>query len=419
MQIKEIIEKKKNGLPLSKQEIDFIVQGYTFDNLPDYQMAAFLMAVAINGMSSEETSDYTLSMLNTGRRIDFNDLFPRVVDKHSTGGVGDKITLPLVPLVASCGLYAPMLSGRGLGHTGGTLDKLESIPGFKTSLSLKVFETQVRKIGCAIMGQTEELAPADGKIYALRDVTGTVSSIPLIVGSILSKKASTGPYGLVLDVKFGSGAFMTTEEQAKLLSSELEKTANMLGIKTTSILSDMNQPLGIAIGNSLEVMEAIDILKGEGPTDVRELTFKLASSMLLLAEIVSDVDRSFDMLNNAIKSGKALEKFAELIECQSGNPRILEDKSILPIAPYCTSVFSPRNGIVHAIDTKKFGLIVINLGGGRNKKDDKIDYGVGLLIFKKIGDSVIQDEPIAKIYANTKSAAEQAVKELFKAYQIA
>jgi len=418
MRAYDIISEKRDGKKLSKAEIDFLVQGYTKGEIPDYQMSAFLMAVFLKGMDIEETVFLTFSIMRTGKILDLSGIPQVKIDKHSTGGVGDKVSLILAPLVASCGVCVPMLSGRGLGHTGGTLDKLESIPGFRTSLSLKEFERNLKKIGICIMGQTEDIAPADKRIYALRDVTATVESIPLITASILSKKLAEGADGVVFDVKVGKGAFMQDEEDAVSLAQTLIKVGKRLKKKMIALITDMNEPLGEGVGNSLEVIESIEALKGNLKKDLMEVTLALGSYMLILGRRVRSFEKGKEILYQAIKNGKALETFKQMIKLQGGDEGIVENYNLLPKAKFETSVKSTKSGYVKAIDTKKIGLAAVELGAGREKKEDKIDWDVGFLIKKKVGDYVKKGEVIAEVLANNKKRGEVAKEKILSSYTI-
>lgn len=418
MRVYDIISKKRDTEKLSKDEIDFFIDGYTKEKIPDYQMSAFLMAIFLNGMDIDETANLTLSMMRTGKTLDLSEVPQVKVDKHSTGGVGDKVSLILAPLVASCGLCVPMLSGRGLGYTGGTLDKLESISGFKTSFSLKKFEKNLKEIGVCIMGQTKDIAPADKKIYALRDVTATVDSIPLITSSILSKKLTEGADVVVFDVKVGNGAFMEDENRAISLAQTLIQVGKRLKKKMVALITDMNEPLGEAVGNSLEVIESIEALKGNFQKDLMEVTFALGSCMLILGKRVKRFEKAKEILNQAIKDGKALDKFRQMIERQGGDKKVIDNYDLLPKAQFEILVKSPKSGYVRSVDTKKIGFSAVELGAGRERKEDKIDHSVGFLIKKKVGDYVKEDEVIAEIFANDKEKGEIAKEKILNAYKI-
>ena len=391
----KLIQKKRDGHELNKEEIEYLISEYTKGNIPDYQISAFLMSVFFQGMDFEEITHLMEAMKNSGQVLDLGDIKVPIIDKHSTGGVGDKVSLVLAPLVASCGVCVPMISGRGLGHTGGTLDKLESIPGFRTDLSIEEFKEQLKRIGVAMIGQTVELAPADEKLYSLRDVTATVDSIPLIAASIMSKKIAEDLDGLVLDVKFGHGAFMRDYKKARLLAQTMVEIGRRSSVKTVAILTSMDNPLGTSVGNSMEVIEAIEALKGSGPRDLMEVTFALATQMLRMAKI-NDGKR---MLEQKITSGQALDTFRQVIESQGGDPRVIEDYTRLPLAKKHVEVNAERAGYVHEIDTNGIGMSLVMLGGGRSKKEDDIDPSCGIKIYKKIGDHVSKGDPLAEVFS--------------------
>ena len=418
MNMYEIISKKRDKKKLTSEEIEYFVSGYTKGTVPDYQMSALLMAIFLNGMDTEEIFDLTQSMMRSGKVVDLSSIPVAKVDKHSTGGVGDKVSLILAPLVASCGITVPMISGRGLGHTGGTLDKLESIPGFKTNLSLKKFLRNLSDIGVCMIGQTDEIAPADKKIYALRDVTGTVESIPLISASIMSKKLAEGADALVFDVKMGNGAFMQKEDEAVLLAKNLIQIANKSKKKAVALITDMNEPLGEAIGNSIEVIEAIQALKGKGPEDLMTVTLALGAYMLLLGGKARNFKNAQEKLEESIKSGKALEKFKQMVKKQGGHPKIVHDYRVLPWSKHKIAVESNQTGYVKSIGTLKIGLSAVELGAGRERLDSKIDPGVGFLIKKKVGDFVKKGENLAVVFANDLKKGERAKQEIKEAYQI-
>lgn len=410
----DILIKKRNGEKLSLEEIEFLIKNFTNGSISDYQFSAFLMAVYYKGMDFQETTYLTKAMLNSGRTLDLSDIRMPKIDKHSTGGVGDKISLILAPLVASCGVCIPMISGRSLGHTGGTLDKLESIPGFRTDLSLKEFKRQLKKINAGIIGQTREIAPADKKIYSLRDVTGTVDSIPLITASIMSKKLAEDLDGLVLDVKFGNGAFMKDYKKAKELAYSLVQTGRRFGVKTIAILTDMNDPLGEYIGNSLEVIETVECLKGKGQKDLMEITLTLSENILKLAKIRG----GRNLLLKKIQSGEALNKFKEMIEYQGGTPMVIEDYNLLPVAKKRSVYFAQKTGYIKNIDTFKLGMLATKLGAGRLKKEDRIDPGCGFKIYKKSGDFVKKGEPIIEIFSDNKMLVKEVLKEVSTVFSI-
>lgn len=414
----KIISKKRDKKKLTQEEIEYFVSGYAEGQIPDYQASALLMAIFLNGMDAQEIFHLTRSMMNSGKVLDLSSVPGVKVDKHSTGGVGDKVSLILAPLVASCGVKVPMISGRGLGHTGGTLDKLESIPGFRTDLSLKRFMTNLRDGGICMMGQTKEIAPADRKMYALRDVTATVNSIPLIAASIMSKKLAEGADGFVFDVKVGNGAFMQKQDEAVLLAKILIQMAKRFKKKAVALITDMNEPLGEAVGNSIEVVEAIQALKGKAPTDLIEVTIALSAQMLVLGKKAENLKEAEKKLSLAIKTGQALEKFREMIKGQGGDPRVLDDYRLLPWAKHKLIVGSEKGGYVQSINTRKIGLCAVKLGAGREKLDSRIDPGVGLLIKKKVGDTIKKGETVAVIFTNNISRGKLAGKEIEEAYRI-
>jgi len=414
----ELISRKRDKRKLSKEEIEYFVSGYTKGTIPDYQASALLMAVFLNGMDTEETFNLTLFMMRSGKVVDLSSIPGAKVDKHSTGGVGDKVSLILAPLVASCGVTVPMISGRGLGHTGGTLDKLESIPGFKTNLTLRKFLRNLSDIGVCMIGQTNEIAPADKKIYALRDVTGTVNSIPLIAGSIMSKKLAEGSDALVFDVKVGNGAFMQKEDEALLLAKNLILIARRFKKKVIALITDMNEPLGEAVGNSIEVIEAIHALKGRAPEDLMKVTFALGAYMLILGGKAKSFKGAKEKLEKAIESGKALDKFRQMIRSQGGDPKVVDDYRLLPWAKHKITVESDQTGYVKSIDTLKIGISAAKLGAGRETLGSKIDPGVGFLIKKKVGDRVKKGENLVVVFSNDLKKGEWAKQEIKEVYQI-
>lgn len=418
MVVPTLIERKRDGRALTASEWRELVFEYCADRVPDYQMAALLMAILWRGLTPEELSALTQAMLDSGDRLRWDGLDRPLVDKHSTGGVGDKTSLLLAPMVAACGVAVPMMSGRGLGHTGGTLDKLEAIPGFRTGLSLRETEDQVRRIGCAMIGQTPEIAPADKRLYALRDVTGTVESIPLISASIMSKKLAEGLNGLVLDVKTGSGAFLPGEEQAIELARTMIGLGEAHGCRTVALLTAMDRPLGRACGNALEIEESIAGLSGEGPADLMEVTFALGAEMLLSAGVASSEHDARTQLEAAITSGRALETFGRMVEAQGGNPRIVDDPSVLPQADVIEIFAASREGVVSRIEPRRIGRAIIELGGGRQQVDDTVDPAVGFVITAKPGDRVRAGEPLASIHARTDDAARAARAALAEAITI-
>lgn len=395
----DIILKKRNGGKLTRQEIEFIVNGYTEGSIPDYQASAFLMAVYFRGMDDDETLWLTEAMLHSGDMVDLSGIPGIKVDKHSTGGVGDKTTLIIGPIVAACGVPVAKMSGRGLGHTGGTIDKLESIPGFRTNLSAEEFTGNVREIGLAVAGQTGNLAPADKKIYALRDVTGTVDNISLIAASIMSKKLASGSDAIVLDVKTGSGAFMKTVEEAAALARKMVDIGRGAGKRMMALLTEMDRPLGLAIGNALEVSEAVEILKGEGPQDLREVCLELAANMLVLGG-KGPVEACREMASRAISDGTALMKFAQMIEKQGGDPSIADDPSRLSQAPVRVEWKAGTSGYIHSMQVEKLGMASLALGAGRRTKDDTIDPSAGIVLVKKTGDRIERGETLAVLHTS-------------------
>jgi pyrimidine-nucleoside phosphorylase len=418
MRAVDIIARKRDGRELSRDEIGFVVRTYTSGELEDYQMSALLMAIYLRGMTREETIALTEEMLHSGVVVDFSDLGRPRVDKHSTGGVGDKTSLVLAPVVAAGGVLVPMISGRGLAHSGGTLDKLESIPGFRINLSLEEFRSTLVKVGAVLIGQTREIAPADRKLYALRDVTGTVACAPLMAASIMSKKMAEGISGLVSDVKVGSGAFMKSEDEARSLAQVLIDIAHGMGKDAAALVSDMNQPLGRAVGNSLEVIESLEALKGNGPPDFIELCRELAAEMLRMGGAASDIDRGRALYNELIESGAALEKMREIIEAQSGNPRVVDDYGLLPGAARERAVFTPHAGFVQAIDAEAVGHASMSLGAGRARLDSRIDPGVGLMVEARIGDRVERGSTLVTLLFNDEAGVEEAANSIARAYTI-
>ena len=419
MHVTDLIRKKRDGRELQRAEIEFLVEGYTRDRIPDYQMSAWLMAVVLRGMSRAELAALTESMLNSGKVMDFSSLPAAKVDKHSTGGVGDKTSLVLAPMVAAAGVYVPMISGRGLGHTGGTLDKLESIPGFNVNLSTTEFRRVLGDCGTAMIGQTPEIAPADKKLYALRDVTGTVESPYLICASIMSKKLAEGIDALVLDVKTGSGAFMKSEKDAVFLAELMVETGQRLGKKITALITDMSQPLGHAVGNALEVAECLEVLNGKGPKDLRELCLALAAWMFLLVHRVKTVDEGRELAEEMLRSGKAKEKFRQMIKIQGGNEKVVDDSSILPKAKQHVDLASADSGFVAAIECEQIGTAGVLLGGGRAKKEDSVEPAVGIIIHKKLGDRVTAGDALCTVHYNSTERMENALPLILKSYTIA
>ncbi|TCW42250.1 thymidine phosphorylase [Thermohydrogenium kirishiense] len=414
MRMYDLIMKKRDGGTFTKDEIDFIISSYTKDYIPDYQMSALLMAIYFNGMTNEETANLTMAMAHSGDVLDLSEIKGIKVDKHSTGGVADTTTLVLAPLVAACGAPVAKMSGRGLGHTGGTIDKLESIPGMRVELSEREFIDNVNKHGIAVVGQSSNLTPADKKLYALRDVTATVDSIPLIASSIMSKKIASGADGIVLDVKVGRGAFMKDIESAKKLANLMVEIGNSVGRMTVAHVTNMDEPLGLAIGNSLEVVEAIDVLKGNGSKDLLDVCMVLGADMLTIAGVAKDTDEAKEMLKEALTSGKALDKFKEFISAQGGDARIVDDISLLPQAKYVESWCAEEDLYIKDLYALDLGLIAMKLGAGRSTKEDSIDLSVGIMLGGKIGDIVRKGDPIATIYANDRDKLEWALNEIKK-----
>lgn len=418
MRMYDIIMKKRNGGELSAEEIDFFVEGYTKGEIPDYQVSALMMAVYFRKMTERETLALTMSMAGSGDMLDLSEIQGIKVDKHSTGGVGDKTSLALAPMVAACGIPVAKMSGRGLGHTGGTIDKLESFPGFTTALTRRQFIGNVNRIGIAIMGQTADLAPADKKLYALRDVTATVDNMSLIASSIMSKKLAAGADAIVLDVKTGSGAFMKDGQDARALAEEMVKIGKNAGRRTIAVISDMDQPLGYAVGNALEVKEAIATLQGRGPADFVELCLTLGSRMLMAGGKAESVEEAEEKLKKAIADGSALKKLAEFVEAQGGNADAVYDTGLLPEAKIVRPVPAPVSGYINHITCDEVGICSLLLGGGRETKESEIDLSVGLVLCKKVGDYVEAGEPLAMLHANDETKAEEAKIRYLKACTI-
>jgi pyrimidine-nucleoside phosphorylase len=415
----DVIRKKRDGVELSRDEIESLVNGYTRDDIPDYQVSAWLMAVVLRGMTRAETAALTDTMLRSGEVLDLSSLRTKKVDKHSTGGVGDKTSLVLAPLAAAAGIAVPMISGRGLGHTGGTLDKLEAIPGFNVNLPVSEFRRVLETCGCAMIGQTAEIAPADRKLYSLRDVTGTVESPYLICASIMSKKLAEGIDALVLDVKTGSGAFMKSEKDAAFLAELMVETGERMGKQVVALITDMDQPLGNMIGNALEVVEVVEVLRGEGPEDLRQLCLELAGWMLHLGGVSGSVAEGKKESEKLIASGKALDRFRQMVELQGGDPRTIDDPKKLPQAHSTMSVSSTRNGYVASLQCEQIGTACVVLGGGRERKEDSVDPTVGIVLHKKVGDAILPGESLATIYYNAEARATRARQLLEASYQIA
>ena len=422
MRPQDVIRKKRDGQNLSREEIDFFIAGVTSGRIADYQVSALLMAIYLNGMNQDEQQALTEAMLNSGNILDFSDIPKPKADKHSTGGVGDKTSIIIAPLVASCDVSVPMISGRGLGHTGGTLDKLESIPGYRVNLSLTEFKQVLDQVGYAMAGQTAEIAPADKKMYALRDATATVEAIPLIVASIISKKGAAGLDAMIIDVKVGNGAFMREEARARDLAHALVSTGNSCGIKTRALLTDMNQPLGGAVGNSLEIQECIEILRGEANEAARpvlDLSLELCAHMLVLANVDQTIDAARQRLENVLKSGKALECLRSNIEAQGGEPRVCDDPGrFLPLVRETVKVESPRSGFITSVDTTEIGHAIAAIGGGRVRIEDTVDPTVGFTSELKLGDQVRAGDAIGTVYCADSSAAAEAARRIQTAYHI-
>lgn len=416
MRMYDLIMKKRNGGALSDEEIHFMVQGYTKGEIPDYQMSAMMMAIYFQGMNADETLALTMEMAKSGDLLDLSDIRGVKVDKHSTGGVGDKTSLALTPMVAAAGVTVAKMSGRGLGHTGGTIDKLESFSGFSTAISEQQFKDNVNRIGIAIMGQTADLAPADKKLYALRDVTATVDNMSLIASSIMSKKLAAGADAIVLDVKTGSGAFMKTEEDSFALAHEMVRIGNGAGRKTIAVVSDMDQPLGYAVGNALEVKEAIDTLNGNGPEDFVELCMTLGSYMLVAGGKAATREEAENVLTKVIENGSALDKLAEFIEAQGGDKELVYHPERLPQASIVQEIESPADGYIQKIVCDEIGICSLILGGGRETKESEIDLSVGLVLHKKVGDAVRKGDSLATIYANDQAKLNAARERFLQAY---
>jgi pyrimidine-nucleoside phosphorylase len=415
----ELITKKRDGHELSAAEIESFTAAYTNGDIPDYQASAWLMAVVLRGMTRAETAALTNAMLHSGEVLDLSEFPAPKVDKHSTGGVGDKTSLVLAPLAAAGGLVVPMISGRGLGHTGGTLDKLESIPGFNVNLSIAEFRRVLNSCGCSMIGQTAEIAPADRKLYALRDVTATVESPYLICASIMSKKLAEGIDALVLDVKTGSGAFMKKEADAVFLAELMVETGERVGKKMVALITDMNQPLGTHVGNSLEVIEVLDVLRGGGPEDLRQLCLELAGWMFYLGGIESTVELGKTKAERLIRSGDALETLQKMIKLQGGDERVIDDTSLLPRSKHTRQIPSPKKGFICEIDCRAVGVASVILGGGRAKKEDSVDPSVGIIMLRKLGDAVSAGEPICTIHYNSETQANEAALLLQKSFRLA
>ncbi len=416
MQAVELIRKKRDGETLSTEEIQWFVEGYTRERIPDYQMAAWLMAVYWHSMDARETTDLTLAMMHSGEELRVRETISPVVDKHSTGGVGDKVTLAVAPLVAACGVAVGKMTGRGLGHTGGTVDKLESVSGFRSTLSREEFLRILTTHHIVLAGQSSDLAPADGKMYALRDVTGTVESIPLIAASIMSKKLAIGASHLLLDVKFGTGAFMKTLESARELAQTMVDIGRLADVHTVAAITSMEQPLGLAIGNALEMKEAIAILHGKGPQDVTDLCIHESAQLLVMTGKAASMGEAERYIEQAIRSGAAVAKLAEVIAAQGGEAGQIEHPERLPFAPVQTMLAAPRSGYIAGIQSEQIGLVSMKLGAGRFKKGDAIDHRTGLVLQAKIGDSLKAGEPLVEIHARSEDEAEGVKDDLLGCY---
>jgi pyrimidine-nucleoside phosphorylase len=417
MRMVDIIIKKRDNIELSQEEIDFFIQGYTNGEIPDYQASALAMAILLNGMTTCETTDLTLAMARSGEILDLSKVVPIAVDKHSTGGVGDKTSLVVAPTVAACGLPVGKMSGRGLGFSGGTLDKLEAIPGFRSNLTTEEFINQLKSIGIVLTGQSADLAPADGKLYALRDVTGTVQSIPLIASSIMSKKIAAGAQAILLDVKVGCGAFMTNLEDARVLAELMVEIGKLVNRKTVAIISDMNQPLGQAVGNSLELKEAIETLRGRGPEDFREHCLMVCGYMLALGGHAKDERLGKQMAEVALASGDAFARFHDFIQAQGGDVRYVDNPELMDKARIIKEVKSPYNGYLAEVNAREAGETAVLLGCGRERKGDLIDYTVGVIVHHKVGDKVVKGDLLFTVHANDDDKAEQAKNKMLAAHR--
>jgi pyrimidine-nucleoside phosphorylase len=417
MRAVDIIARKRDGLALSAEEIEFFIQGFSQGTIPDYQAAAWLMAVVLHGMDRQETAALTMAIVHSGEQLSLQDIAPFVADKHSTGGVGDKTTLVVAPLVVAAGVPIGKMSGRGLGFTGGTLDKLESIPGFRADLSVEEFRAQLRAVGLVVTGQSADLAPADGKLYALRDVTATVDSTPLIASSIMGKKIAAGTNGIVLDVKVGHGAFMKTEQDALALASLMVGIGQEMGRNVRAVISDMSQPLGCAVGNAVELKEAIDTLHGGGPADFRQHCLTVASQILLVASRFQDASEASAHLQRLLDGGQAWSKFREWIAAQGGNLLYVDDPGRLPTARLRRRLPAPRSGTIAGLNALEVGLAAMLLGGGRAEKGDAVDHAVGIVLHAKVGDRVDEGRPLLTIHANDEARLAEARQRLLAAYE--
>lgn len=418
LRVPELIVRKRDGDTLSPEEISALIAGYTRGEVPEYQMSAFAMAVFFRGMTFDETVAMTEAMRDSGKVVNLDTIAAPKVDKHSTGGVGDKVSICLAPIVAACGVVVPMMSGRGLGHTGGTLDKLEAIPGFRVDLSVAEFRRQLRRIGCALIGQTNDMAPADKHFYALRDVTGTVESIPLITSSILSKKLAEGVDALVLDVKVGRGAFMKSESDARTLARSLVRVGRLAGKRVAAVLTDMSTPIGHTIGNALETAEALEVLHGGGPDDLREITYALAAEMLLAAEVAGSKARAERIASRAVAGGDALRKMREIVEAQGGDPKVVDEPDRLTVARHRTTLEAPADGVVTDIDPLELGYTSMGLGAGRGRADEAVDWGAGARLHVSLGDSVRRGDPLATLYSSDRDRLSQGATRAAAAFRI-
>jgi len=416
MNANEIIRKKRDGGELTRPELEYLIDGYVKGSIPDYQAAAFLMATYFRGMTDGETSEFTRLMLHSGDVVDLSHIAGIKVDKHSTGGVGDKISLPLAPIVAACGVPVPMISGRGLGHTGGTLDKLESIPGFRTSLSIDEYKKVIAEIGVVMIGQTKEIAPADKKMYALRDVTSTVECIPLIAGSIMSKKLAEGIDALVLDVKTGRGAFMQSQERAEALATALVGIGNSFGKNTVAFITRMDEPLGFAVGNWLEVAESVDCLRGRDIPDIMELTYVLGGAMVMLGGRAADLREGIERCREVVANGKAYEKFRDLVARQGGDVSFLDNPETYPVSKHVVEITARKSGFITSVDSLELGFAGIMIGAGRTKVDDIIDPKAGILLRKKAGDAVVQGETVATLFTDNEATLVAAAERVARAF---
>ncbi len=417
MRAVDIIIKKRDKQELTSQEIDFFIKGFTNGEIPDYQASAFAMAVMLNGMTSHETKDLTLAMAHSGQVLDLSKIVDVVIDKHSSGGVGDKTSISVMPMVAACGLPVGKMSGRGLGFSGGTLDKLESIPGYRVNLTTDEFKQQLKEKGIVLTGQSLDLAPADGKMYALRDVTGTVPSIPLIASSIMCKKIAAGATAIVLDVKVGVGAFMETLDEARKLANLMVDIGQLAGRKTVALLSDMNQPLGSAVGNALEVIEAVELLRGRAPKDYYEHCLHVAAQVLMIGERVKDLKEGRALAERCIADGSALEKFRVLVQAQGGDVSYVDDVTRFERAKFIEVVNAPRSGFISQVNARNVGEAAVVLGAGRSRKSDPVDHAVGFIIYKKVGDMVEAGEPLFEIHANDHTKLNEARAAVLSAHK--